>query len=102
MTGRTPTECLFKMCVGVYSMEKKREIKLAVAIPQVLTLLDRTLAYTSNINSSQILDQLWHFVDNIQNLPGQLGGSNLSATCRYHRDLLGLRQRGGHFSGNLE
>lgn len=57
--------------------------------------------YPSNVHSGYVLDQLWHFVDDLQDLAGQLGGTDLAISAGHHRDLLGLRQRSSHLGGHL-
>lgn len=88
-------------------MKKKEETKLDIAStsPQddlLKHLFKSPLAYAGNIDSSQILDQLWNLVHDVQDLSGQLGSANLSATRRNHCDLLGLGQGSSHFSGDLQ
>lgn len=61
-----------------------------------------TLTYARDIDAGDRLDQLRHLVDDLQHLLGELGGADFTAAGRDHRDLLRLREWGGHFGGDLQ
>lgn len=58
--------------------------------------------YPGNVNASNVLDQLWHLVDNREHLASQLGGTDIALSTGHHRYLPGLRERSSHFGGNLQ